>query len=82
MPADRLGLNDRGRIKIGNIADITIFNAETIKDNSKFTDPHHYPTGIIYVLVNGVVTIDDGKMTDNRAGLLLRKVVPEVVIAE
>ncbi len=82
MPADRLGLTNRGRIKVGNIADITIFNANTIKDNSTFTDPHHYPTGIIYVLVNGVITIDDGKMTDNRAGLLLRKAVPEAVISE
>ena len=82
MPADRLGLSKRGRIKVGNIADITIFNASTIKDNSKFTDPHHYPTGIVYVLVNGVITIDDGEMTDNRAGILLRKTVPAVVISE
>jgi len=73
MPADRLGLRKRGRIKVGNVADITVFNAETIRDNSKFTDPHHYPTGIIYVLVNGVVTIDGGEMSDKRAGKLLRK---------
>jgi N-acyl-D-aspartate/D-glutamate deacylase len=82
MPADRLGIPNRGRIKVGNIADITIFDANTIKDNSKFTDPHHYPTGIIYVLVNGVVTIDDGKMTDKRAGLLLRKTLLDKVAAE
>ena len=82
MPADRLGLTNRGRIKVGNIADITIFNANSIKDNSKFTDPHHYPTGVIYVLVNGVLTIDDGKMTDNRAGLLLRKTTCSAAIAD
>ena len=82
MPADRLGLTNRGRIKVGNIADITIFNANTIKDNSKFTDPHHYPTGVIYVLVNGVITIDDGKMTDSRAGLLLRKTTSKAAIAD
>ena len=82
MPADRLGLENRGRIKVGNIADITIFNAMTIKDNSEFTDPHHYPTGIIYVLVNGVITIDDGKMTKNRAGLLLRKTASNEVILD
>ena len=76
MPADRLGLANRGRIKVGNIADITIFNAATIKDNSKFTDPHHYPTGIIYVLVNGVITINEGEMTNQRAGKLLRKTSP------
>ncbi len=73
MPADRLGLTNRGRIRLGNVADITIFNPNTITDNSKFTDPHHYPTGIIYVLVNGVLTIDKSKMTDQRAGQLLRK---------
>lgn len=73
MPADRLGLSDRGRIKLGNIADITIFNAHTIADNSKFTDPHHYPSGIVYVIVNGVVTIERGNMTSKRAGQLLRK---------
>ena len=73
MPADRLGLTDRGRLKVGHIADITIFDANTIVDNSKFTDPHHYPTGVRYVLVNGVVTIDNGQMTDQRAGKVLRK---------
>jgi N-acyl-D-aspartate/D-glutamate deacylase len=73
MPADRLGLTNRGRLKVGNIADITVFDANTITDNSKFTDPHHYPSGIKYVLVNGVITIEDGAMTNNRAGQLLRK---------
>jgi N-acyl-D-amino-acid deacylase len=82
MPADRLGLENRGRIKVGNIADITIFNASTIKDNSKFTEPHHYPSGIIFVLVNGVVTIDDGVMTKNRAGLLLRKKASRAVMSD
>ena len=73
MPADRLGLIDRGRLKEGNIADITIFDPNTIADNSKFTDPHHYPDGVRFVLVNGVVAIDNGELTDNKAGQLLRK---------
>jgi N-acyl-D-aspartate/D-glutamate deacylase len=82
MPADRLDLAYRGRIKVGHIADITIFNASTIKDNSKFTDPHHYPTGIEYVLVNGVLAVNDGEITHNRAGKLLRKTRPEIKLAE
>ncbi len=72
MPADRLGLADRGRIKEGNVADITIFNEETIIDKGTFEDPHHYPVGIEYVIVNGTITVFGGEMTDNRAGKVLR----------
>ena len=73
MPADRLGLPKRGYIKEGYVADITIFDPETIQDNSKFTDPHHYPTGIEYVLVNGQVALENGDVTTSRSGVLLRK---------
>lgn len=73
LPADRLGLEDRGRLMEGAIADITIFNPETIADNSKFTDPHHYPSGIDFVIVNGKLTVDNGEMTETRAGRLVRK---------
>ena len=73
MPADRLGMSDRGRIKVGNMADLAIFNPATIKDNSEFTDPHHYPSGMEYVVVNGMITIQDQDITDVRNGRLLRK---------
>ena len=73
MPADRLGFSDRGYLKEGYKADITIFDPETIQDNSKFTDPHHYPTGVEYVLVNGKVALENGDTTSVRAGELLRK---------
>ena len=73
MPADRLGLDDRGRLREGAIADITIFDPRTVSDNSKFTDPHHYPTGIEYVFVNGELTVNQGEMTETRAGRLIRK---------
>ena len=73
MPADRLGLKDRGYLKEGMKADITIFNPETIIDESTFVDPHHYPTGIDYVIVNGKVTIEKGSLTQERAGIVLRK---------
>ena len=72
MPAERLGLTKRGRIKVGNYADITIFDPETIIDKSTYTDPHHYSEGISYVLVNGVLTIDNGSLTENRVGQVLR----------
>lgn len=72
MPADRLNLSKHGRLKVGNYADITIFNPQTIMDKSTFLDPHQYSVGIEYVLVNGVLTIDHGKFTENRGGKVLR----------
>ncbi len=72
MPAQRLKLNDRGVIKEGNVADITIFDAERIIDKSTFEKPHQYPVGIEYVIVGGVVTVDKTGMTVNRNGKVLR----------
>lgn len=71
LPALRMGLKDRGIIKKGNFADITIFNPAKVKDKSTFEKPHQYPEGILYVLVNGVATVDNGKFTSNRAGKVL-----------
>lgn len=73
LPADRLGLKKRGRLKVGNFADITIFDPATIIDQATFLDPHQYPRGIEYVLVNGVITIDAGEFTENRGGRVLRR---------
>lgn len=73
LPAERLGLKDRGILKEGMKADITIFNPETVKDLGTFGAPHQYPAGIPYVLVNGEITVDQGKLTEKRGGLVLRK---------
>jgi dihydroorotase/N-acyl-D-amino-acid deacylase len=73
IPAERLGLSDRGYLKEGMKADITIFNPETVIDKSTFVDPHHYPEGIEYVIVNGQVTIQEGVLTEKRGGRVLRK---------
>ena len=62
-PAQRLGIKDRGLIKEGLMADITVFDPDTVKDEATFIDPHRYATGIPYVIVNGVVVIDDGEHT-------------------
>lgn len=74
LPASRLGLANRGVIKPGNAADIVVFNPSTIIDKATFERPHQYPEGIPYVIVNGVVTVDGGKMTPNRGGKVVRKV--------
>jgi N-acyl-D-aspartate/D-glutamate deacylase len=68
-----MGLKDRGTLKVGNYADITMFNPQTIKDQSTFENPHQYPVGIPYVLINGKVMVDHGVYKDVRAGKILRK---------
>jgi N-acyl-D-amino-acid deacylase len=73
MPAARLGVSDRGTLKAGGFADIVVFDAATVRDRATFASPHQYPEGILYVVVNGAVTVENGLMTLNRAGRVLRK---------
>jgi N-acyl-D-aspartate/D-glutamate deacylase len=54
-------------------ADITVFDAAKVKDTATFTQPHKYPEGIHYVIVNGEVVIDGGEHTGALAGKILRK---------
>lgn len=71
LPAQIIGLKDRGLLKEGYWADITIFDEEKIADKSTYTNPHQYPEGIPYVLVNGQFVVDDGKMTGKLPGKVL-----------
>lgn len=73
LPAERLGFTDRGFIKKGMKADITIFNPETVQDVGTFENPHHYPNGIPFVIVNGQIAVDKGALSEKRGGLVLRK---------
>jgi N-acyl-D-aspartate/D-glutamate deacylase len=68
MNADKLGIEDRGRIAEGMRADVVVFDAERVADRATFENPHQYPEGIPYVIVNGVVTIDNGRHTGALAG--------------
>jgi N-acyl-D-amino-acid deacylase len=70
--ADRVHLNDRGLLRPGMMADITVFDAATIRDVSTFDDPRHYATGVRHVLVNGKRVVADGKITSERPGRPLR----------
>lgn len=72
LPADRMGLTDRGKIAIGYMADITIFDPNTIREVATFTDPHHYPEGIQYVMVNGQWAIRDANFESGKAGKVLK----------
>ena len=73
LPAKTMGLKDRGLIKIGNKADLTLFNPNTIIDNATFTNPHQFSDGIEYVFVNGKLAVDQTKFKPIKSGLVLRK---------
>jgi N-acyl-D-amino-acid deacylase len=70
-PATRYRLANRGIIKEGNWADVTIFDLASLEDKATYEHPTLSPTGIEWVLVNGVVTIDHGKHTGAKAGKVL-----------
>ncbi len=72
MPAARCGLTDRGILRPGMKADVVVFNPMTIDDRSTFTEPHRYPEGISWILVNGEVAVENGQTTDKTAGRLIR----------
>jgi N-acyl-D-amino-acid deacylase len=71
MPAGQLRLADRGRIAQGLKADLVVFDAAHVKDESSFEDPHHLASGFAHVLVNGEAVIADGKSTGARPGRAL-----------
>lgn len=71
LPAARFGLQDRGVLRPGMKADIVVFDPERVRDKATFADPHQYAEGFSYVLVNGTVVLDDGKMTEARPGKVL-----------
>lgn len=73
MPARRLGLADRGCLRAGCFADVTVFDPATVSDKGTFTEPHQYPVGINWVFVNGQAVVAEGKMTTVRSGRVIRR---------
>jgi dihydroorotase/N-acyl-D-amino-acid deacylase len=72
LPAKRLGLADRGLVKEGFAADLAVFDPKAVVDRATFEKPHAYATGVSYVVVNGALVLDAGKMTTARPGRALR----------
>ncbi|MBA3342207.1 MAG: D-aminoacylase [Gemmatimonadaceae bacterium] len=72
LAAQRVGLNERGLLKPGMYADITVFDPETIVDHSTYERPQQLATGVSYVIVNGVAVVDAGKVTAALPGRALR----------
>jgi len=66
LPAAKLGLRDRGLLRPGAFADVVVFDPETVADTATFADPHRYPSGIPWVLVNGQPVIAEGRHTGAR----------------
>ena len=73
LPALVFGMKDRGQLREGAHADIAIFDLARIRDTATYADPHHLAEGMSYVLVNGVVVIEDGKFKDALPGKVLRR---------
>lgn len=73
LPARRLGLRDRGILREGAVADITVFNPLTVQDTATFAEPHQLPLGIEYVFVAGRMALERGRPTGVLAGRVLKK---------
>ena len=73
LPASVFGIKQRGIIREGAFADLVIFDAARVRDVATYSDPHHLAEGVAYVLVNGVVVLDDGRFTEALPGGVLRK---------
>ncbi|MFX0115527.1 MAG: amidohydrolase family protein, partial [Candidatus Hodarchaeota archaeon] len=73
MPAQKYGLLKRGILRPGMHADIVIFDPKTIIDKATYTNPHQFPAGIKYVIINGQIAVDNERNTGILAGQTLRK---------
>lgn len=73
LPADILGLGDRGYLRPGYVADVTVLDPQTFRDHATFQSPFEFSTGVRWVLVNGQLAIDDGELAVVDAGRALRK---------
>ena len=72
LPAANVGLKQRGLIREGYFADITIFDPKTVIDRATFEEPNQYPVGINFVMVSGQIEVDKGQRTPALAGRVLR----------
>jgi dihydroorotase len=66
-PADRLGIQSKGRIAVGADADLAVFDAARVMDRATFENPAQYATGMVYVLVNGVPVVSNGALVEGVA---------------
>ena len=72
LPATNLKLQKRGELKVGNYADVVIFDPATVTDHATFVKPHQYATGVNYVFVNGTLVLNNGAHTGAKPGKFLK----------
>ena len=72
MPAEIMGLKTRGTLAPKMVADITVFDPETVSDMATFESPHQYPTGIEYVMIAGEIIIDHGRHSNKMEGNIIK----------
>ena len=72
LPAERVQLRDRGLVRAGMYADLTLFDPQRVRDRATFEAPNQYPGGIPYVIINGQLSVDNGQRTNALAGRVLR----------
>jgi N-acyl-D-amino-acid deacylase len=72
LPAETLGLKDRGTLRTGCYADVVVFDPKRIQDHATFDRPHQYATGVVHVLVNGVQVLREGQHTGATPGRVVR----------
>jgi N-acyl-D-aspartate/D-glutamate deacylase len=72
LPAEKLGLRGRGKLEKGAFADIVVLDLNTLADHATYEKPTEYAEGIVHLLVNGVLSIEDRKLTGQRAGRALK----------
>ncbi|MDQ3809026.1 MAG: D-aminoacylase [Chloroflexota bacterium] len=73
LPAQRLGITNRGVVREGAWADLVVFDPDTIAERGTLQAPNQYATGVQHVLVNGRFALRNGSFTDERAGAVLRR---------
>lgn len=76
LPALKLGLADRGVLRAGAVADVVVFDPDTVRDRATFDEPHQYAEGIPHVVVSGVHTIRNGEQTGETGGRAVRGTGP------
>ncbi len=73
LPADILGMRDRGYVKPDYVADLVVFDPATFRDSATYEQPHQYAPGVRYLIIGGEFAIDDGEVTGKLAGRALRR---------
>jgi N-acyl-D-amino-acid deacylase len=73
LPAAKFNIRDRGMIVVGKFADIAVIDLKNFTDRATYEDRSRYSEGVMYLLVNGVLSIENGKVTGRRGGRALKR---------